>query len=275
MTYIVAHSLEQALDILVAERATVLAGGTDLFAQHRQDLPGRTILDLSELDAFQGISEDRNGWRIGANVTWAELLKTPLLPAFDGLKSAGRELGSLQIQSSATLVGNLCNASPAADGVPALLTLNADVELVSHKGSRRVALETFLIGPGQTCLEPEELVSAIHIPRLDEGLTAAFEKLGSRRYLVISIAMVAVVIGLNASGKIETLRMAIGACGPVAQRQPRLETALVGQNPCDVILRPEDLQDLSPITDMRATAQYRRLAAAELATRVIRQGAKR
>lgn len=275
MTYVVAHSLEQALDVLVSERATVLAGGTDLFAQNPQDLPGRTILDLSKIDALRGISIHDDGWRIGANVTWAELLKSRLSPAFDGLKSAGRDVGSLQIQNTATLVGNLCNASPAADGVPALLTLNAELELVSPNESRRVALDAFLLGPGQTCLKREELVSAIHIPTLNADVTSAFKKLGGRQYLVISIAMVAVVIGLNAAGEIETLRLAIGACGPVARRQTALETTLIGQNPRDVIIRPEDLQGLSPISDIRATAGYRCLAAAELATRVVRQGAER
>lgn len=273
MTYVVAHSLEQALDLLAAEGATILAGGTDLFAQAQQDLPGRPLLDLTRIGQLTGISQDASGWRFGANVTWTDLLKTRLTPAFDGLKAAGRDVGSVQIQNVATLVGNLCNASPAADGVPALLTLNAQVDLMSHRGARRVALESFITGPGQTCLEQGELVTGIHVPPLEEGFSGTFEKLGSRRYLVISIAMVAGLLRLNASGDIEEARLAIGACGPVALRQPALEAALIGQKPQDVVVRPEDLQGLAPISDMRATARYRLLAAAELATRAIRQGA--
>src|SRR5690606_20558212 len=150
-------------------------------------------------------------------------------------------------QNAGTLAGNLCNASPAADGVPPLLALGAGVELAGPQGVRRLDLADFVLGVRKTALAPGEILAAVHVPAQPEGSTSAFRKLGSRRYLVISIVMVAVNLWV-AQGRIAGARVAVGAAAPVARRLPALEAALVGlsvdaQGP---FTRPAHLARLSP-----------------------------
>src|SRR5690606_7295406 len=113
---------------------------TDILPARRQGQPPGDILDVTRLPDLRGIARDPHGWRIGAATTWAEIAAAPLPPAFDALQQAAREVGAVQIQNAATIAGNICNASPAADGVPPLLVLEAEVELVSPAGRRRLML---------------------------------------------------------------------------------------------------------------------------------------
>ena len=145
------------------------------------------------------------------------MIAAPLPPAFDALKAAAAEVGSVQIQNAATVAGNLCNASPTADGVPPLLTLDAEVEVWSAHTKRRMPLAAFLVGPRQTALHPTELVAAIHVPKASGAGQSAFFKLGARKYLVISIAMVAVRISV-VNGNLRAAAIAMGSCAPVARR---------------------------------------------------------
>src|SRR5690606_12010591 len=149
------------------------------------------------LDELRGVSETASHVVIGARTTWTDLIRHPLPAAFDALKQAAREVGSVQIQNVASVAGNLCNASPAADGAPALLVLDAEVELRSRAGSRMLPLQDFILGNRRTAIEPGEIVTAIRIPKASIAGSSSFQKLGARRYLVISIAMAAarMVIG--------------------------------------------------------------------------------
>jgi CO/xanthine dehydrogenase FAD-binding subunit len=174
------------------------------------------------------------------------------------------------VQNRGTLVGNLCNASPAADGVPPLLALDAGIELASLGGVRRLALGDFLRGNRQTALTPGEIATAVIVPKSGPDSRARFEKLGARAYLVISIVMVAAVIEAEA-GCIARARIAIGACSAVAQRLPGLEAALVGLPLAAAasLPTPDHLAALAPIDDVRATAAYRRQAALVLLRRAL------
>ncbi|HEX7247622.1 MAG TPA: FAD binding domain-containing protein, partial [Actinomycetota bacterium] len=171
----------------------------------------------------------------------------------------------------ATVGGNLCNASPAADGVPPLLTLDASVELMSTRGSRRLPLESFLTGYRETALREDELLTAVLVPRGIEGSRSAFAKLGLRRYLVISVVMVAVVVAIDGEGLVGEARIAVGACSPVARRLRSLESHLQGRRIDSVgpAAIAEHLSALTPIDDVRATADYRRHAAAVLVRRAL------
>ncbi len=241
-----------------SRRVAIVAGGTDFFpAQGRRPIH-HDVLDLTRVTALGGIAwTSPDSLRIGATATWTDVLRADLPPAFDGLKAAAREVGSVQIQNAGTVAGNLCNASPAADGVPPLLTLDAEVELAGAEGPRRLALSDFLKGPRQTALHPDEIMVALHIPRPPDHVTSAFGKLGARRYLVISITMTAVVIGLDAAGRIDVARIAVGACSPVAQRLTDLERDLIGVTPSEVTITPRHLASLAPISDVRADDVYR------------------
>ena len=257
MTYHQPTTLNEAFSAL-ASGASVIAGGTDWYPS-RGDAPlPSDILDITRLPQFAGISRENDGWRIGAATKWSEIARANLPPAFDGLRAAAREVGSLQIQNAGTIGGNLCNASPAADGVPALLTLESSVRLISDRGLRDMPLGDFIMGPRQTARAEDELLESLWIPNAP-NMVSAFEKLGARKYLVISIAMIAVVTGFE-NDRLVDPRISVGACGPVARRLTTLEAALQDQKITAIadIIAQNGLTELSPISDVRGTAEYRR-----------------
>ena len=265
-------SLDEAVSLLAGGGWTVLAGGTDVYPALGEDPVTQPLLDVSRIDALRGIHLTPDGAiRIGALATWTDIVRADLPAAFDALKQAAREVGSVQIQNRATLAGNLCNASPAADGMPPLLVLDAQVELNRANDKRVVPLKDFIQGNRQTVRADTELVTAIHIPASALDGQSAFFKLGSRRYLVISIAMIAARLAVDENGLVTDAAVAVGACSAVAQRLPKLEAALKGQ-PAEAAARiatPEHLDVLSPIDDVRAPAAYRLDAALEGVRRVL------
>ena len=265
--------LSDALRILARAPRPVLAGGTDFYPSRVARALPAEVLDITALRELRGISAKRNHWRIGAATTWSEVIGAKLPPLFDGLKLAAREVGGEQIQNTGTVAGNLCNASPAADGVPALLALDATVELGSTKGVRQLPLHEFILGPRRTALRPGELVTAVLVPKPKAAAASHFLKLGARKYLVISIVMASAVIE-HRSGKVVNARVAVGSCSPVALRLPALEAQLKGKR-FDVSLadwvNPAQFAVLQPIADVRASADYRKQAALELVRRLLRE----
>ncbi len=258
MAYSQPSLLPDALGILKQAGVRVVAGGTDFYPALKAGQHPENLLDVTRIDGFSDITQSEGGTSIGAAVTWSDVVRTDLPRAFDALKQAAREVGSLQIQNAGTVVGNICNASPAADGVPPLLALNAEVELASAaKGKRVLPLEAFIRGVRQTALMDDELVTAIIVPKPHAGMTSGFEKLGSRRYLVISIAMTAANVLLDTQGRIAEARIAVGSCSAVAQRLKAVEASLIGQDPADVRISPIDVAALAPIDDVRGTSSYR------------------
>lgn len=268
--YLRPRDLDEALQALTRP-CTVLAGGTDFYPARVGRSVTEDVLDISGIAALRGISETPTGWRLGATTTWSELVEAELPSLFNGLKQAGREVGGRQIQNAGTLAGNICNASPAADGVPPLLALDAEVEITSLAGNRSLALAAFITGVRKTVLRPGELVTAIHVPCTQHAARAGFVKLGARRYLVISIAMASAVLEV-ADGKVAAARVAVGACSPVAQRLPALEAALIGvafdRSVADRV-EAAHLAPLSPIDDVRGSAAYRGEAVLTLLRRLL------
>jgi CO/xanthine dehydrogenase FAD-binding subunit len=272
--YLQPASLEEALSALAARPLAVLAGGTDFYPARVGRPVCEDILDISRLGALRGIVQDAGGWRLGALTTWSQLAAHPLPPLFDGLKLAAGEIGGEQIQNTGTLAGNLCNASPAADGIPALLALSAQVELASAQGVRQVPLAQFVLGNRATARQPHELVCAIRVPPHAPAARSTFLKLGARRYQVISIVMVAATLEMAADARVARAAVAVGSCSPVACRLPELERRLVGK-PFSAALadlaRPGDLEPLAPVSDVRGTAAYRTDAALTLVRRALRR----
>jgi CO/xanthine dehydrogenase FAD-binding subunit len=268
--YLRPRRLEEALRAL-AQPVTVLAGGTDFYPARVGRVIDEDVLDITGIAALRGVHEDESGWRIGATTSWSELIEAPLPPLFDGLKQAAREIGGRQIQNAGTIAGNLCNASPAADGAPCLMALDAELELAGAGGRRRLSIADFLLGARRTALAPGELLVSLHVNRTAHPARSSFVKLGARRYLVISIAMAAGVIE-ERDGRIAAARIAVGACSPVARRLPALEAALAGA-PLDrrlgERLAPAHLAPLAPIDDMRGSAAYRGDAVATLLRRLL------
>lgn len=260
---------EAALAHLAQGACRIAAGCTDLFAAtERKVLPG-PVLDITGIAALRGITRTVAGLRIGATTTWTDLIRADLPAACTGLQQAAREVGAKQIQNRGTIAGNLCNASPAADGVPPLLTLDAQIEIASVGTTRVVPLSEFLTGPRQTVLTPREMVTAVLIPAAALAGRGQFLKLGARQYLVISIAMSAARIVIQ-DGIVTQAALAIGACGPVATRLPKVERTLLGR-PLDLslITDADVAAALRPMDDMRASAAFRMISAAELLRRTV------
>ncbi|MGE0850390.1 MAG: xanthine dehydrogenase family protein subunit M [Hyphomicrobiaceae bacterium] len=264
-------TLDEALAIRAAGPVTVLAGGTDVYPAKAAragwgDMRQADILDISALAELRGITEEAQGWRIGALATWTQLIEARLPPLFDGLKLAAREVGGAQIQNRGTLAGNVCTASPAGDGAPNLLVLDAQVELASQAGRRVVAMAEFIDGYRHTQCRPDEIVTGILVPKPRNAARSHFLKLGARKYLVISIVMVAGVVETDAAGRISSARLAVGACSAVPKRLPDLEAALLGHRIGDAadLATVAHLTGLAPIDDVRGSASYRREAALTL-----------
>lgn len=272
MRYFRPTSLDEALAIRAAHDVTILAGGTDVYPVRTArrswgDPTHKDVLDLAAVPGLRGISEERDRWRLGALTTWTDLIRADLPPLFDGWRRAARAVGGVQVQNLGTLAGNIVTASPAGDGIPNLLALDASVELASRSARRTLPYAAFATGYRQTALQPDEIVTALIVPKL-EGARSTFLKLGARAYLVISIAMVSAVVATDAAGRITTARIAVGACSAVAQRLSALESALVGQPLASAagLVSADHLAHLAPIDDVRASAAYR-LAVAEALVR--------
>ena len=253
-------SVAQATGLLAARPWAVLAGGTDLYPAH----VGRTIalplLDIGGIAELRGIRRDGAGWTIGATTTWSDVARADLPPLFDALRSAAREVGGVQIQNTGTVAGNLCNASPAADGTPVLLAMGARVVLQSARGVRELAVDEFVLGNRRTARADDELVVAVRIPARSERARSAFAKLGGRRYLTIAVTAVAVVVDTGADATVSAVGIAVGSCAPAARRLSALEARLVGariDGDLAATVEDQDLAPLAPIDDVRGSAAYR------------------
>ena len=263
-------TVDEALALLGEGAWRILAGGTDFYPAQGSKPFRDDVLDINGLAALRGIAETDDHFVIGARTTWTDIIRHPLPPAFDALKQAAREVGSAQIQNVASVAGNLCNASPAADGVPALLTLDAEVELRSVAATRHLPLQDFILGNRRTALRAGEMVTAVRVPKPAAG-TSAFVKLGARRYLVISIAMVAARLVVD-NGTVTEAAVAAGSCSVVAKRLAGVEAALRGL-PADHgladAIHGAPMAELSPIADVRGSAEYRLDAVREIVARAV------
>jgi xanthine dehydrogenase small subunit len=272
-------TLDEALAIRAARDVEIIAGGTDVYPNKTTRagwgrMAHKDVLDVTAVPGLRRIEEVDAHWRIGALVTWTDVIRAGLPPLFDGLVAAAREIGGQQIQNRGTLVGNLCTASPAGDGIPNLVALDAEVEIASLRGTRFEPVESFLDGYRHTTCGQDELVTALRIPRRSAAARGAFLKLGARRYLVISIAMAAAVVDIDPTGAIDHARLVVGSCSPVARRLRALEKRLLGHPVApalSTLVQADDLAELAPLDDARASAAYR-IAAAETLVRDLLAG---
>jgi CO/xanthine dehydrogenase FAD-binding subunit len=265
------QTLDEAVHLLAETGGSVLAGGTDFYPSLGDRPVTGSVVDISRVREMKGVTSTSDAIRIAGLTTWSELLASSLPRCYDALKSAAREIGGVQIQNRGTVAGNLCNASPAADSVPPLLALDAEVELLSRSGMRRMALAEFIVGNRKTQRRRDEILTAVIVPRELDDTASVFLKLGARRYLVISIVMVAAVLKVD-NGRVEEARIAVGACSARAQRLAELEQELRKMPATRGIgakVRPEHLASLSPIDDVRAAANYRSEAALTLVARAL------
>ena len=278
-SYIRVGSIQQALaQMQQAEpvgNACLLAGGTDLLPQVKSGRIAHAVLvDVSDVPELQGISADGEGLRIGAATKLADIVRSPFLTGgLRALADSAALVGSVQIRHLATLGGNLCNASPSADTAPALLALDAEAAIVSQAGERRMPLDRFFLGPGRTVLQPGELLVAILLPeRWREG-AATYLKHAPRAAMDLAVVGVAASFSQKPNGPPE-VRLALGAVAPTPIRARRAEAQFLSAPVLDEQAIREAAAcaagEASPISDVRASAAYRRAMAELLVARALR-----
>ncbi|MGH7319425.1 MAG: FAD binding domain-containing protein [Candidatus Rokuibacteriota bacterium] len=271
-------TVEEACRILVAEpEATVLAGGTDLMVHLRQPWRGKrpsAVVNVKRIPGLAAIEVTERAARLGALASLTALIEHPLIRSeYPVLPFTARYMGSPAIRNLATVGGNLCNASPAADLPPVLLALDAEVWIVGPSGHRRLPLDAFFRGPGQTVLGAGELLAWVEFPRRRPAWPIRYERLDVRRAMDIAIAGAALSVDLE-GGRVRAARVALCAVAPTPGRVPAAEAVLVeGGLAGEAIEHAAELCMIAaqPITDMRATAEYRR----EMVGTLVRRGLQR
>jgi carbon-monoxide dehydrogenase medium subunit len=256
--------------------ASFLAGGTDLIIQiNRKRRAPRHLIALGGIDALSGIELRDGKIVLGALTTHKAIEQSPIFAGqLSALAEAARVIGGHQIRNVATIGGNVANASPAADLLPPLLTLDASVALTGPAGTRHIRLAEFLRGPGRTERSYDEVLVSLEFDRPPLGAATAFIKQGRRRAMEISIVCVAALLGLDANGRCHSVRIALGAVGPTAARVFAAEHGLVGREPTLAALNDAGriaANACAPISDVRASAEYRRMLVQALVPRALQR----
>src|SRR5687767_7578115 len=256
-------NLGEALDALAQDNGAwkPFAGGTDLMVLLEAGrLSHKNYVNIWNLKELRGIEVTDSHVTIGALTTYTDVQNHPILQEeFPMLCQAARETGGIAIQNRGTLGGNIVNASPAADSPPALLAYDAELELVSKAGARRIPYSGFHSGYKQMDIRPEELLRAVHLPRQTKGLTHYYRKVGTRKAQAISKVCFAAVADVK-DAKIANLRIALGSVAPIPIRCLKTENAVNGQtlNDQTIAAATQSLADeISPIDDIRSTKDYR------------------
>lgn len=270
------QTLDELLDLKsVSNFSAILAGGTDLLVRMRnKTVHPQTLICLDQIkdNSIRNISDNEDEICIGAAVTHSRLINNPLIQQhFPVLIKALSTLGSPQIRNMGTLGGNIVTASPAGDSLPPLYVLNAQVELAGKKGLRKMPVSRFITGPGTTRLTPEEILWRIRIPKFPSYAWHHFEKVGHRKSLSIAILSMAALVELAPDHVIKAIRLAWGSVGKTVVTSPETEKRLIGKplDPAGLIHAAEQIRrEVSPISDVRASAEYRRQVAGNLLLRL-------
>lgn len=279
------ETIEEAVGLLkeAGGSARPLAGGTDLVVQMKEratrfPYPG-TIVSLDRVSELRGIDfSEAGGLRIGAGATMTDVAAHPAVrERYAALAEGAGVVGSLQTMNMATIGGNVCNAAPSADTAPSLLVYEAEAVIAGSDGRRTLPIAEFFRGPGQTALAPDELLAELRLPVPPAGTGAVYQRNTPRKQM--DIAVVGVAVALTLSGDvIERARVALGAVAPTPLRAAGAEAALQGQTANDETFAKAAeaaAQDCSPITDIRASAEYRRHLVKVITARLLTKAAAR
>lgn len=266
--------LEALFDVM--ERcpdAAMMGGGTDLLVRLRGTFDRQPLLLLERVRELQGMTFTDGKLSIGAAVSFSRLIEAPVASCNAPLLlQACNTIGGPALRNMATLGGNIVTASPAGDSLVPLYLLDAELELASRQGMRRIPVNRFILGPGTTVLRQGEVLVRVLVPQTPGGAATAFEKAGLRRALAVAVASFAGLVKLSPTGIVEEARFAWGSVGPTVVRSRELETTLIGRDlsrPAILELAAAVRTAVSPIDDLRATACYRRAVAANLLVRFL------
>jgi carbon-monoxide dehydrogenase medium subunit len=275
-------TLQAASQLLAKEKgsAYVLAGGTDLLVRLRTGfIEPDLIVDIKRIASTRAIAKTATGWKIGAAVTGAELGENAALKkAWPGVVEAANLIGSKQVQGRATMTGNLCNASPAADSVPALVAAGAKVAIAGPNGKRTIPVEQVPVGPGRTALKRGEIIESILLPKRPPRSGDAYLRFIPRTEMDIAVVGVGISLTLDAKGVVKAARVSLGAVAPTVLLVPEAAKAIIGTK-----LDAKALDALAvacsaaakPIDDKRGTKDYRIKVAGVLAKRAAKIAAQR
>ena len=263
--YIAARSMEEFSSLIRQHggEARILAGGTDLLvAMKEKEMKARYLIDIKGIPGFTGISYSASqGLKIGALSTIHSIeTSQPISDNFPTLCEAASQLGSYQVRHRATLGGNLCNASPAADTATPLMALDAKLNVANEKGERTIPIEQFFVGPGKTALNPGEILKNVTVPTNPPQTGSNYIKLGRRRAMDCAIVNTAVLLTLNQDSSCKNVRIALGSVAPTPIRAVEAEKMLKDQKINGDLIAKAALtaqHAAKPISDVRASADYR------------------
>jgi CO/xanthine dehydrogenase FAD-binding subunit len=275
LNYTAPSTVEEAIRILAAATgpAKVLSGGTDLLVQLRS---GRAkpdlIVDIKKIPGISGIREQDGAFVIGAATPGAVIGECEALKrSWPGVVEAANLIGSTQVQGRASLAGNLCNASPAADSVPALIAARATCVVASANGRREVPVESIPTGPGRTSLKPDEFIVEFHLPKRPPRSADAYLRFIPRTEMDIAVVGVGISVTLDAGGVCTDARVVLGAVAPTAILVPEAAATMIGHKCDEATLASLDQvvqRACKPIDDKRGTIEYRTKVAGVMARRV-------
>ena len=279
------ETIDEAVSLLkeAGGSARPLAGGTDLVVQMKERATRfpypATIVSLDRVSELRGVDfSETGGLRIGAGATMTDVATHPVVrERYAALAEGAGVVGSLQTMNMATIGGNVCNAAPSADTVPPLLVYDAKAVIVGPNGRRTLPIAEFFRGPGETALESDELLAELRLPVPATGTGAAYQRNTPRKQMDIAVVGVAVALTLSADA-IEHARVALGAVAPTPLRAMSSEAALQGQPANDETFAKAAeaaTQDSTPITDIRASADYRRHLVKVMTARLLAEAANR
>ena len=274
MRYIAAKTADEAAGLLVDEPglARILAGGTDLLVQLKSGLvEPDLVVDIKNIPGIRDVTPENGGFRIGAAVSAAELGEHKgVLALWPGVVEGVELIGSTQVQGRATMVGNLCNGSPAGDAVPGLVAANATVRITGSGGSRDCPVLDIPAGPGKTTLAKGEIITSVFLPARPENASDAYLRFIPRTEMDIGVASAGVSLELAADGAISAARVALGAVAPKVLLVADAATAIVGSKLEDgalAALAKACEAACNPIDDKRGTIEFRTRTAGVLARR--------
>lgn len=263
-TAVAPTSLDEAYDLLAARgrQAKIIAGGTDLMVTlNAGSLDAKEFIDIWCLNELRGIHDEGETIRIGALTTYTQLIKSPLIQlAVPALVEASRTIGAIQIQNRGTIGGNIVNASPAGDSLPVLAAFDAEIEIGSVRGVRRVDFNHFYTGYRQTVMESDEILLAVRLPKLKPNERSFFFKVGTRRAQAISKIVIGGKVGSTGT-VINSISVALGSVAPTVIRARQTESLLTNATlDATIIERAKRTisEEIVPITDLRSTEHYRR-----------------
>ncbi len=272
------RTLTETYDLLQKHqgRIKVLAGGTDLMVTLNARVEVHSAyLNLWPLRELRGISEAGNAVRIGALTTYTQIIRSPLVQQHARiLVEAAKSVGAAQIQNRGTLGGNVVNASPAGDTLPVLAVLEAELEIGSIRGTRKIPFNQFYTGYRKTVLAADELLLAIHLPKPHANDWQYFRKVGTRQAQAISKVVMTLVARVDAAKQVEVMRIAYGSVAPTVIRAPQTESLLNGQLLSKKLIEQAQqlvMTEVHPISDVRSTADYRRLVSGNILFRALQE----